>query len=54
MADDLGYGDVGAYGAKKENVKTPKSQSGFDIINDKMDKMIYKSAIIIQGSSIGK
>ena len=22
MADDLGYGDVGAYGAKKENVKT--------------------------------
>ena len=23
MADDLGYGDVGAYGAKKENVKTP-------------------------------
>ncbi len=23
MADDLGYGDVGAYGAKPENVKTP-------------------------------
>ena len=23
MADDLGYGDVGAYGAKSENVKTP-------------------------------
>ena len=23
MADDLGYGDVGAYGAKLENVKTP-------------------------------
>ena len=23
MADDLGYGDVGAYGAKAENVKTP-------------------------------
>ena len=23
MADDLGYGDVGAYGAKSTNVKTP-------------------------------
>ena len=23
MADDLGYGDIGAYGAKSENVKTP-------------------------------
>ena len=23
MADDLGYGDVGVYGAKPENVKTP-------------------------------
>ena len=23
MADDLGYGDVGAYGAKAENVNTP-------------------------------
>ena len=23
MADDLGYGDVGTYGAKPENIKTP-------------------------------
>ena len=23
MADDLGYGDIGCYGAKPENLKTP-------------------------------
>ena len=30
MADDLGYGDVGAYGAKKENVKVVLEGQGAD------------------------